>query len=256
MIFFSHIFDLLAKVLSFALFCLLIYSLGGEVKEDRQMAAVIFGPLSILFYVFVARPVSSWLYAAQRLDTRLTWSQARQACGVFCPMLTLEWKPMHHVETLPESERAAAIMKGLVEFRAEQAASRRERLDAWVGASALGKALTVMKYVGFVVGVVLTLMNLPPASWISEFQSRFWDGRYSPMVTMCVLGIGVAIVITILEGLLLPPQQIEMQESEAPPAQPRFTSLQPSTPHVAAAPVVAVKDDRTDLEKYGPPGAR
>lgn len=249
-IFFSHIFDLLAKVLSFALFCFVVYSLGAEVKEDRLMAAIVAAPFVIFFYVFVARPLSSWLYALQRLDTRLTWSQARQACGVFCPMLSIHWKPLEHVETLPESERAAAIMKGLADFRAEQAASHRASLDAWVSASLLGKALTVVKYVGFVIAAVLTFMDLPPASWISEFQAR-WDGRYSPTLTILVLVLGVAIVVTFVEALLLPPKQIEVPESEA------LSSPQPLTPpQVAVAPVVPVIDNRTDLEKYGPPGTR
>ena len=92
MVFYSHIFDLIAKLIQIAL-----------------IVAALIGSWFVL-YLPLLSPIASLLYARFTLKTRVSWDLAEQLAPLLRPnMWTMEWLPMLAIKVLPEEKRVEAL---------------------------------------------------------------------------------------------------------------------------------------------------
>ncbi|MCX6850262.1 MAG: hypothetical protein NTY98_15180 [Verrucomicrobia bacterium] len=197
MLFWTHIFDLLAKLAFMALtMAMFLLSVPDPPAKGHPLLFVFCFLAGILIWWFALRPLSSWLHARLRLGARLSWAQARRASMLFSPLRDLlHWHPLWEVRQLPAQARVAAIEEFMDQLQAEQE-EKAARLRA---APALSHAFRWLQWVVLAVSVVLTFANLPPASWVSEFQAQIFDGAYHPILTFLIVALPVTGVLRWLE---------------------------------------------------------
>jgi hypothetical protein len=257
----THIFDLLAKLASMALaVSLLLLSLPNPPAKGEPILFVFFFITGALVWWFALRPLSSWLHARVRLGARLSWAQARRASMLFSPVPNLfrldplqdllVWHPLWEVRHLPEVQRAAAIEEALENLQAEQKAR-----DELLRARSVGShALRWMYWVAFAVILVLTLGNLPPASWVSEFQARVFDGAYYPLLTAVILMLPVGGLLIWLDNAITPRKVTAINNPSLTDNTPPPAAISPFPPVAVTPPVETEKViDPNDHSRFAPP---
>lgn len=191
--FWTHFYDLLAKLASIAIVVCIVIANGGNLPWG--MAAVAFGvAFGAWWYLF--RPLSSKVYARMSLGTRLSLAQAKRASVLFSPVLNLtKWHPMRDVASLPESERTGSIISASDELLAYYDA----RAAQWREAPSFARLLRVVLW--FFVGgsVIGSLSNVPPFSWISDMQAHLLEGKYYPIITAAVGVLPFGLALGMLE---------------------------------------------------------
>ncbi|MGV3663615.1 MAG: hypothetical protein ACO1TE_25825 [Prosthecobacter sp.] len=258
MLFWTHIFDLLAKIGGIAAFVAML--ILGNPPPPGKMDPVIFG-LSFLAGGVVwwvgLRPLSSWLHARVRLGAALSWGQARRASMLFSPVRDLlRWHPLWEVKQLPAEERVAVIEEAMNRLQTERDAEAAR----WRAAPALSHAFKWGHWVAVILIAVATFGQLPPASWVNEFQARRFDGSYYPMITFLVLVVPVAGVLRWLEhatgarSVTLVSNPDPQQEGAAEEF-PAASASPASSPAATSTPLVE-KDrgiDPNDHSRFAPP---
>jgi hypothetical protein len=239
MLFWTHIFDLLAKLAAMVIMFAIILLLDGIVPKDQFLVVLVvtmgagFGA-----WWFLLRPLSSVAYARVRLDTDLSFAQARRASVLFSPIRNLTtWHPMRHVATLDESERAQAVLSATDALLAHHDARARQ----WRAAPAGARVLRVLLFVGLGWIAIGVLCDWPPFTLLSSAQARLMDGKYFPILSILVCSIPLGVAFRWLEkryGIVQVEPNFQMAEEVVPG--PR--SLSPLTPqslrprHEAGAP--------------------
>ncbi len=234
----THIFDLLAKALSLA-FVAMMFILGSPdspAKNDTMILVLSFVAGAVLWWIAL-RPLSSWLHARVRLGARLSWEQARRASLMFSPVRLqdlAQWHPLWEVRQLPAETRVAAIedtMSRLLEEREAKAAR-------WRAASPGHRAYKSTLWGGMAVLVVVSILNLPPASWLAEFQARRFDGVYYPQLNLLIMILPFAGLLGLLEHAFgvrsvtmvsNPPQPDEAEAAIPPPSATATSSVEKET---------------------------
>ncbi|WP_395736496.1 hypothetical protein [Prosthecobacter sp.] len=244
MLFWTHIFDLLAKLTFMALtVAMFLFSVPDPPAKGHPFLFVLSFIAGIVIWWLCLRPLSSWLHARLRLGARLSWGQARRASMLFSPVRDLlRWHPLWEVRHLPETERVAAIEEAMVQLQAEQRAKAAQLRAAPV----LSHAIRWLNVVVIIAAIVLTANHLPPASWVSEFQVRVFNGGYYPILTGIILA---APVITLLKALELAtaPRRITIVENP-----PGLEDMAAVTAHPQQQPEKA--PDSNDHSRFAPPG--
>ncbi len=204
MLFWTHIFDLLAKLAGIAItVALLLLNLPTPPAKVGFEIFILCFLVGIAIWWLLLRPLSSWLHARLRLGARLSWAQSRRASMLFSPVRDLlHWHPLWEVRQLPLEKRVPAIEEFMNQLQADQDdKAARQR-----GAPALSHAFRWLQWVVLAVAAVLTFANLPPASWVSEFQARRFDGAYYPILTFLIVALPVTSVLRWLEHATAPGQ--------------------------------------------------
>ena len=122
MFFYSHIWDLVLKLASFAALIVLSVSLDAEaslqrfgVPLDYTMATLI-GLLTVV-WILVYRQglttIAAWLYARVSLGADVSLGEARQLALLFQLDLSMKWIPLREVKQLPKAQRRAALLAAL-----------------------------------------------------------------------------------------------------------------------------------------------
>lgn len=255
MLFWTHIFDLLAKLAFMALtMAMFLLSVPDSPAKGHPLLFVFCFLAGILIWWFALRPLSSWLHARLRLGARLSWAQARRASMLFSPVRDLlHWHPLWEVRQLPAQARVAAIE----EFMDQMQANHEEKAARLRAAPALSHAFRWLQWVVVAVAVVLTFANLPPASWVSEFQARILDGAYHPILTFLIVALPVAGILRWLEHSTAPSKitvvstPLSANETETPLAAMSSTPATTITP-----PVEKEQLDPNDHSRFAPPDLR
>lgn len=197
MLFWTHIFDLLAKLAGIAItVALLLLNLPTPPAKIGFEIFILCFLAGIVNWWLLLRPLSSWLHARLRLGARLSWAQSRRASMLFSPVHDLlHWQPLWEVRQMPLEKRVPAIEEFMNQLQADQNA----KAALQRGAPALSHAFRWLQWVVVAVAVVLTFANLPPASWVSEFQARKFDGAYYPILTFLIVALPVTSVLRWLE---------------------------------------------------------
>lgn len=255
MLFWTHIFDLLAKLAGMALtMAMFLLSVPNPPAKGHPLLFILCFLAGILIWWFALRPMSSWLHARLRLGAPLSWAQAKRASMLFSPVRDmLHWHPMWEVRQLPAQTRAAAIEKFMDQLQAEQE-EKAARLRA---APALSHAFRWLQWVVLAVAVVLTFAHLPPASWVSEFQAQILDGAYHPILTFLIVALPVAGILRWLEHATAPSKitvvntPLSANETETPLAAMSSTPATTITP-----PIEKEQLDPNDHTRFAPPDLR
>lgn len=252
MLFWTHIFDLLAKLAGMAsAVAMFLLSVPNPPAKGHPILFIICFLAGIIIWWLWLRPLSSWLHARLRLGAPLSWAQARRASMLFSPVRDLlHWHPLWEVLQLPAQARVAAIEELMDQLQADQEAkAARQR-----AAPALSHAFRWLQWVVVAVAVVLTFANLPPASWISEFQAQTLDGAYYPILTFLIVALPVTGILRWLEHATAASKITVVSsphlanETETPMASMSSTPATTFTP-----PVEKVQVDPNDHSRFAPP---
>lgn len=251
----THIFDLFAKLVCIALAILMFVLESHQPRQNADLVILAFSFVAggVLWWVAL-RPLSSWLHARLRLGTSLSWDQARRASMLFSPVRfhdLLQWHPMWEVRQLPAEARTAAIEAGLSQLLAQ----REAKAAHWRAAPVVSHVFRWLRWGGVAALVVVPLGNLPPASWVSEFQAARFDGACYPMLTFVILAIPAAGCLALLESMLGPRSVTLVSNPAQPDDSPALvasalTSPAPAIPFPVEKGTVV---DPSDHSRFAPP---
>ncbi|MCX6854459.1 MAG: hypothetical protein NTV80_06095 [Verrucomicrobia bacterium] len=245
--FWTHFFDLVGKILSILVMVGMALLMRGFGWRGQLAPFVVVGLGSgFLAWILLFRPASSMVYARIRLRTHLSWTESQQASFLFSPVLRVwRWYPTLQVRDLPEADRSDAVMSYLKAIKAQEA---KEWLQ-WKASGWTKKVHTALEILSVIVCGILTFTHMPPASWVSELQSRLSDdGTYSPMVTLVLCAVPVSLLFRIFDpGTNDRVTRIGVTENQIV-EQSGVASVIPATA------LIHQIDNRSDDEKYGPAG--
>ncbi|QQS06484.1 MAG: hypothetical protein IPK50_06180 [Fibrobacterota bacterium] len=105
MIFWTHIFDLLAKLLSIFLAIFLVIVVTGVIDGYPEIAFYFMVPLLFILYFGVFRTLSSLLYCSVILKMPVRFSQARELNRALSPLLSMRWLTLKEVLAYPPEQR-------------------------------------------------------------------------------------------------------------------------------------------------------
>ena len=129
MIIYSHKFDLIVKLIMFALLVSTMFLFDFDYLEQQlvsqfnlkasQGTYIIFlgiiAELVILWFILYLpflSPLASWFYMRFTLKTPVTWTMAKQLSPFLSINLrTMQWMPMLFIKDLPEEKRMEALME-------------------------------------------------------------------------------------------------------------------------------------------------
>ena len=110
MIFYSHLWDFVLKVLLFVALIALMIGLHLDQSIGLLPMIVLFTILFIVIYRQLLSTVAAWLYARTSLRTSLSLAEARQLARLVQLDLSGKWIPLKHVKKLPADQRHEAVM--------------------------------------------------------------------------------------------------------------------------------------------------
>ncbi len=252
MLFWTHIFDLLAKLAGMALtMAMFLLSVPNPPAKGHPLLFILCFLAGIVIWWLWLRPLSSWLHALLRLGAPLSWAQSRRASMLFSPVRDLlHWHPLWEVRQLPAQARVAAIEEFMNQMQAEQE-EKAARLRA---APALSHAFRWLQWVVLAVAVVLTFANLPPASWVSEFQAQTFDGGYHPILTFLIVALPVTGVLRWLEHATAPSKiTVVNHPSATEEPQASLQAAMASVEEQTVAKEQAKTIDPNDHSRFAPP---
>ncbi len=105
MFFWTHIFDLLAKLISLFLAIALIIVVAGAIEGHPEIVPYATVPLLFLLYFGVFRTLSSLLYCSIILKMPIRFSQARELNRALSPLASMRWLTLKEVLAYPPEQR-------------------------------------------------------------------------------------------------------------------------------------------------------
>lgn len=206
----THGYDLLVKLVVLALTGFLLY-LGVNILEDNGVTTYgpVFSPLLMLsiigvfigLYWYIFRTLSSYLYARFTLGMDISYSQAKQFNRAFTGLIPFgKWLPMTEVLYYPPEER---YEKGIAILRQyETGADELKRIikESTDRKPVSKKVYEVVAFVVVVGGLAVSMMNVPPASYITLAFMKLTDGNsYYPLLNFGILMIIPGIILFRIE---------------------------------------------------------
>ena len=185
----THIYDLLLKVITLSLSIIIVTNIS--VLESHDMLKITISLLSyFLLYNFFVRTISSYLYCRIKLKTKISLKQAEKLNNAFSPILNLnfEWLPMLEIRNMKESERYEYALEFYKDYKKQNKSKITEIINTF---SMTGHKLILLKilmYSLIIYFFIAGIMNLPPASFLSDLYCRtFETEEYYPMLNICIL---------------------------------------------------------------------
>jgi hypothetical protein len=203
MLFWTHRYDLLFKVIGLAVLIWAWLALGLAPPHDPTQSQEVTS-FSLLMALLVAgwvmvwrplfRPLATWAYVARTFSVRLSWRQSHTLAPLFSLGTDngLKWYPCLDVLELEPARRLDALL----ERAAQVQASKKEGYFARTRkSSALGRLLhpqthiawTVVSAAGAVPILLGSLFQVGPAAGLVRLTA-FPDGHYYPTLTF-LLGL-------------------------------------------------------------------
>jgi hypothetical protein len=129
MIFYSHIYDFIAKLVLVAIATALLFLIDPPYwiqgllsvwvlkKSQAEFLVFLFFCIAVILPLFawvyrpLLSPAAAWCYLRFSLKTPVTWATACEVESLFRPTLKrLEWYPMKDLKTLPPEERLPELL--------------------------------------------------------------------------------------------------------------------------------------------------
>jgi len=114
MLFYSHIWDGLLKLISLVL--LIVTAVHWDLDQRLHSVALMIGLLVVLWLVLYRQYISilsSWLYARMSLHTNVTFTEAKALRKLFQLDVSAKWIPMKEIKNLPTDQRHDALLIAL-----------------------------------------------------------------------------------------------------------------------------------------------
>jgi hypothetical protein len=215
MMFWTHKYDLLFKLLGLAAFVglyqvsgIALNSAGPSGTSEQFVEIARFSTFAFFLSVGWAlvwrpllRPASTWCYVRRTFDAPLSWRDAKDLSPLFSITLTegMKWHPSTDVVDLPVEQRLSMLRSRSEALRQAQSVGFLARTRQ---TSALGRLLSPATYnawfivsmLGLVPIFLGALFQAGPASFLAGWTSSS-DGTYRPQLS-CLLGCLAWVVIT------------------------------------------------------------
>lgn len=114
MLFYSHIWDGILKLLS--LFLFIVFAVKWHLDERIHPLALMIGIVALIWLILYRQFLSiiaSWLYARVSLRADVTFLEAKALRRLFQLDLSGKWIPLREVKKLPDEHRHQALLMAL-----------------------------------------------------------------------------------------------------------------------------------------------
>jgi hypothetical protein len=205
MIFWTHIYDLLAKFFAFATAVLLAMGILLVLGLSQRIVAIGCGISVLAFgiplYLYLFRTLGSMIYCRRRLKAAISFDQAKQLNFALAPLAQLVWCPLLPVRDIVADQKFSEALRlaqnwhqERKEFQTDRAAILSEQSQAY---KILRGILLALAAFGFGAGY----FALPPTDRLASLQASFGDdGRYSPMLNGLLVALLPIIVVRIMDA--------------------------------------------------------
>ncbi len=186
MILWTHIFDLLTKLILIILLACSIL-IGQYVSSWGVVYTLLFGLVSMLFYWFILRTIGSWVYCFLILRMRIGWKKAAQLNGAFSPILDSTWLPMLELKNLSNKDKYQQALNIYQLHRKEQKETKLKYKKDWEKLSKEKKVIIVLLNAMILSSVIIIIFDLPPIETVNNLYCRLTSYNnlcfYNPILT-------------------------------------------------------------------------
>ena len=192
----THLFDLIAKLLTIAIAIGLIVVTDGTMGRDTfNWLIPVFFAIPALIWWLLLRPLSSWCYARFRLGVNLPFREAKRASILFSPVVNFtRWSPLLHLRTLDAPARMEALLDAVDEVCAYYEGRRQE----WRAAPLRAKALRAAFWLSLPYLIGATNKAWWPFDWLALLEHKLFGGDY-PLINVMVLWVSMALSLMAME---------------------------------------------------------
>ncbi len=178
--FWTHLYDLIFKLISFAMVLAVVLSISFF-EEKNVAVALIIAVLYFLVYNYVFRTFATYLYCRLTLKMNVTLNQAKQLNNAFSPLLptSLEWLPMRELRDMDDDVKYQVALHLYNEWIEEKRQHWITFTQDFKNSSLGTKLLTITMY-GLVVYFMLAgILNWQPVLFLGrEYCMIFYSNTY------------------------------------------------------------------------------
>ncbi|MBS1512884.1 MAG: hypothetical protein JST86_18725 [Bacteroidetes bacterium] len=197
----THIYDLLAKLLSLAITAVILqllplYDLGTPV-----IALITIG-ISVSIYIVFFRTLGSYCYCRWKLGMPVTFNEAKILNNALSPNPFRnpgsKWLTLQEVKSMQTEDKYASALQLLQQWEEKKEKVKQEESEKQQNKTAGEKFFEILTVV-IIISVFLTVFfEQPPATYVIQYYCKLFDTQeYSPIL------IGGIMVLVILLPLLL-----------------------------------------------------
>ncbi|MDB6120769.1 MAG: hypothetical protein JWO08_4550 [Verrucomicrobiaceae bacterium] len=205
MIFWTHFYDLLAKIAALLVTVLLaigVLSLFGPSPQifavGCALSALVIG---IPLYIFVFRTLGTMIYCRQRLKASFTFDQAKQLNFALAPAAQLIWCPLLAVRDVEVHQKFPEALRLATNWQQERKLFQTDRAEILSEQTGTYKLVRCTMLAIATVGFGAGYFAFPPTDRLAAFQASFGDdGKYSPMLNGLLVAILPIIVVRIMDA--------------------------------------------------------
>ena len=182
--FWTHLYDLIFKLISFAMVLAVVLSISFF-EEKNIAVALIIAVLYFLVYNYVFRTFASYLYCRLTLKMNVTLNQAKQLNNAFSPLfpINLQWLPMRELRNMDDAVKYQVALHLYNEWIEERRLYWINITQDFKNSSSGTKLLTFTMY-GFVVYFMLAgILNWQPVLFLGRvYCIIFYSNTYPPFL--------------------------------------------------------------------------
>jgi len=199
--FFTHIFDIIFKLISIiiSIFGILILI---EFYNDALAAFIISFVFSILLYGLIFRTIASLLYARFYLKMELNYLQAKELNIALSPIFSLgnKWLPLLEIKEIETDYKYETALKLIENWKLEQKNEQQKIKQNFNDASIKTKILTIIMY-GLVLYIFLAVfMHWYPMSLLNEFYMNLFNtNEYYPMLNGMITELPIILFFNLID---------------------------------------------------------
>lgn len=116
MVYFTHSYDFILKLITYPGVLISLFSIPGSRNNGFVVLLLLLLGivLGFIVYTFLVRTLSSWLYCRYTLNMKVTLAQAKKLNAAFSPWHPFEeWLPMKELKQIDEQLRYPAALEFL-----------------------------------------------------------------------------------------------------------------------------------------------
>jgi hypothetical protein len=199
--FFTHIFDIIFKLISIiiSIFGILILI---EFYNDALAAFIISFVFSILLYGLIFRTIASLLYARFYLKMELNYLQAKKLNIALSPLFSLgnKWLPLLEIKEIEADYKYENALKLIENWKQEQKSEQQKIKQNFNDASIKTKILTIIMY-GLVLYVFTAVfMHWYPMNLLNDFyMDLFNTNEYYPMLNGMITALPIILIFKMID---------------------------------------------------------
>lgn len=200
----THIYDLLGKLLTLVLIILLALAFPA-IADNTLVFFTLAAVLYFLSYHYGIRTLATWCYCTFSLKMKLSMQQAATLNNAFTPTFgnPLKWLPQRELRDMEGVDKYALALSNFTIWEAEQKAERQKHLQQFKSASKLSKTTTILQLIVLAYLFIASILNWPPADVFTDIFCWLFDTTsYYPMLNFAILALAVVFLFLEIEKRL------------------------------------------------------